>query len=143
MPKKALPTQSRFGEALRAAREKLQISKADVAASLGLSASFIDVLETGRRGCNLDDIPRIAAVLQVDSRILAMIYLAERHARFYRALFDELPGEVEPISSIAVEDTHWRLEQLPRRERGIVEALVYSLFDLSTRSSLTSKWEKT
>lgn len=134
MPRKASQTDSRFGDMLRTRRAQLELSKAELAAKLGLSMSFIDVLETGRRGCNLDDLPRIAASLQLDARSVAKVYLAEKHGQFYRALFAEPPDAIVPLASVPVEDTYWRMEQLPRRERGIVEAMVYALFDLSTRS---------
>ena len=134
MPRKARPTDSPFGDLLRSRREELEISKAELATKLACSASFVDVLETGRRGCNLDDLPRIAAALQLDARTVAKVYLSERHGPLYRALFDEPPDAVVPRESKQVEDTHWRLEQLPRRERGIVEALVFALYDLSTRN---------
>jgi transcriptional regulator with XRE-family HTH domain len=115
---------------LRTRREELGFTKAELAKKLTLSASFIDVLETGRRGCNLDELPRIAAVLKLDAGAVAKVYLAERHAEFYRSLFPGAPDAVVPRASMQVEDTYWRMEQLPRRERGIVEALVYALYDL-------------
>jgi hypothetical protein len=65
---------------------------------------------------------------------MAKTYLAEKHVQFYRALFSEAPDSVVPVASVPVEDTYWRMEQLPRRERGLVEALVYALHDLCTRN---------
>ena len=134
MSRKARQTDSPFGNMLRTRREELELTKAELAAKLTLSASFIDVLETGRRGCNLDDLPRIADLLKLDARAVAKVYLAEKHATFYRAIFSEPPDAVVPLASTPVEDTYWRIDQLPRRERGIVEALVFALYDLSTRN---------
>jgi len=132
MGKASSTTGSAFGSFIRSKREQLNLSRGEIAELLGFSRSFLDVLETGRRGCDLDDLPRLAQVLQTDNRQLARVYLAERHPALYRALFGEEGIEDEDnLRPVQVDDSHWRLERLPRRERGIVEALIYSLDELT------------
>jgi len=124
---------SAFGQLIRRGRENLRLSRAELARRLGWSHSFLDVLETGRRGCNLEDLSRIADTLQVDRHGFAQVYLSERHPGLYAALFgNERPEIVAKNPGAPVEDVHWRLDQLPRRERGIVEALIYALYELTT-----------
>jgi transcriptional regulator with XRE-family HTH domain len=131
MARVARPSESKFGQLIRNRREELKMRKAEVAQKLGFSKGFIEVLETGHRGCNLDDLPRIAEVLQIDPKGLALVYIAERHSTLYRAVFGEgFPSLNSPLCGPHVQDVHWRLDQLPRRERGLVEALIYTLFDL-------------
>ena len=131
MPRQGKPTTGPFGSAIRSRREEIGLSKADLAPQLGWSVSFVDALETGRRGCDLDDLPRLAEVLGLEARGLFQAYLKERHRRLNAALYGEEQPQVSPrLAGIHVEDVHWRLDQLPRRERGIVEALIYALSDL-------------
>lgn len=131
MPESSSTTKNVFGNLLREKREQLHLSRGGLAATLGYSRSFVDLLETGRRGCDLEDLPRLAEVLKTDGHELARVYLAERHPVFHRMLYGD--GQVTVSSGQdhgQVEDAHWRLERLPRRERGIVEALIYSLDEL-------------
>ncbi|MCE5310914.1 MAG: helix-turn-helix domain-containing protein [Acidobacteriales bacterium] len=134
MSRSARPTSSPFGNLLRNRRGQLGLSRVDLASWLGWSQSFVDVLEAGKRGCDLDDLPRLAGALEVNPATMAQIYLRERHPELYRALFGERQPDAELMPDRpVVEDVLWRLEQLPRRERGIVEALVYALYDLCHR----------
>src|SRR5262249_13352115 len=99
------PTSSSFGRVVRSRREELRLSKADLARALHFSISFLDVLETGRRGCDLDDLPRIAAALDLDPQGLAKVYLAERHAKLYKALYGEaMPVFPSEMPGMRVED---------------------------------------
>ena len=126
------PTSSGFGQLIRSQREKLTLTTADIGRSVGRTVAFIELLESGKRGCSLDDLPRLANALQLATVTLARSYLAERHPSFYEAVF----GAHEPADSEApppVPDVHWRLDELPRRERGIIEALIYSLYELNVR----------
>lgn len=133
MGRKAQPTESRFGQFIRDHREDLPLPKAELATRLGVSVGFVESLESGRRGLDLDALPRLADALQVSRRELAQVYLAERHPKLYRVLFGDLQppqaGREQP--EVYVEDVHWRLDQLPRRERGIVEATIYAFYDLT------------
>lgn len=137
MGRKTQPTDSKFGQFIRGQREVVSLSKAELAGSLGMTVSFVESLESGRRGVDLDTLPRLADALRVSRRDLVQVYLAERHQKVYQALF----GDLEPPKTgwgqpeVFVEDVHWRLDQLPRRERGIVEAMVYAFFDLTIRSA--------
>lgn len=134
MGRRPEPPTSRFGAFLRERRQILVVSKAALAAQLGYSIGFWEAIENGRRGCNLDDIPRIADVLQTEPGFLAQLYLFERSPRFYAALFgSESPApNTCAASPPAIQDAHARLDRLPRRERGIAEALIYVLDDLSS-----------
>jgi hypothetical protein len=108
------------------------MDKVILARQLGISLGFWDVMETGRRGCDLDFLPRIAAALKLDPKVVTKVYLSERHPKLCHALFDEpIKGWQFDVKGVVVEDVHWRLDQLPRRQRSIVEALIYLLYDLS------------
>lgn len=131
MPRLAKPTTGPFGSAIRSHRQEIGLSKGDLASQLGWSVSFVDALETGRRGCDLDDLPQLADILGVEARGLFQAYVKERHSRLYTALYGEEQPQVGlELAGTHVEDVHWRLDHLPRRERGIVEALIYAFSDL-------------
>ena len=85
-----------------------------------------------RRGCDLDFLPRIAEALKLDPKVVTKVYLSERHPKLYHALFAEPIKDWQfDVPGVVVEDIHWRLDQLPRRQRSIIEALIYLLYDLS------------
>jgi transcriptional regulator with XRE-family HTH domain len=135
MAREATPPKTAFGTRIRGRREELNLSKGELANRLRWSTSFLDFLERGLRGCDPDDLPRIAEALQLDARQLAKLYISEKYPALFRALFgDEERPEVHASSS-SVEDVHWRLDQLPRKERGLVEALTLTLHDLTSRAS--------
>ena len=122
----------RFGEFIRQRREELELKQAELAKRMDLSPTTIAYLESGSRGCDLDHLPKLAAAINVDPRKLGQLYLEERYPALYRILFPDPSVWENPTHSYPViEDLYWRLERLPRRERGIVETLIYALFDLT------------
>jgi transcriptional regulator with XRE-family HTH domain len=130
------PSHTAFGSLIRRRRKELGRNKADLARQLGLSQSYVDVLEAGRRGCDLDTLPQLADALELDQRGFAQAYLAEKHPRLYQALFGDSQPDVAPqIPGMQIQDLHWRIDMLPRRERGLVENLVYVLHDLIFRKT--------
>jgi transcriptional regulator with XRE-family HTH domain len=66
-----LTAQTSFGDTLRAARRRLGLTPAAVAAAAGCSRRLIFDLEHGRRAAPADLIPRLAAVLHLDAAWLA------------------------------------------------------------------------
>lgn len=133
------PTTSKFGQLIRSRRQEFRLTTAELAGRLGLSQGFIEVLESGRRGCDLDEIPRISEALDMEPAKLAWAYLAERHPLLYTALNGK--RDPEPIDVASIQDAHWRLDRLPRRERGIAEALIYSFYDLTSKLDAKSGWQ--
>lgn len=125
------PTKTVFGNAVRTRRTELGLTGTELAERLAVTLSFIDMLEAGRRSCDPEMLPRIAEIINVDPRALAQVYLIEKYPAFYRAIFgDKQPDEMQEASSNQLQDLNWRLTRLPKRERGIVEALILALYDL-------------
>ena len=134
MARPAQPTHSRFGGLIRGRREELGLSRQSLADGLALSESFVDLIERGKRGCDLDDLPRVAAALKLDAKAVVAVYLAERHAVLYHALYGRRqPVEPGDSTTTEVHDVHWRLDQLPRPLRAVVENLVYELYEMLRR----------
>ncbi len=92
--------QTRFNELIRARRQALGLTQADVAGQLGCQPEFITLIESGRRRAALDRVPEIAIVLQLDAGDLCRLALAERAPRFCAALFGPEP---ERRSELVVE----------------------------------------
>ena len=77
---------------IRTRRRELSLTQADVARSCGLaSCDFIGLVESDRRRLQLERIPRLAEVLEVEPRFLCQLALCSWSPRFAAAL--ELPAE--------------------------------------------------
>jgi DNA-binding XRE family transcriptional regulator len=74
---------------LRRRREKLSMLQWEVAEALHVSPECATAWEAGRRRMEIDKIPRIAAVLQLDARELCARALEEFHPAFYQSLFGD------------------------------------------------------
>ena len=83
---------NQFSAFIRARRQQLCKTQADIAAECGISSpDFIGLVEAGRRRVKLERVPRLAAVLQVDATYLCRLALFCWAPQFAAAL--ELPGE--------------------------------------------------
>src|ERR1017187_5594357 len=90
MGRKRRPSSSQFGTLVREQRDKLGLTTADLATILSCSQSFVEFLESGRRGCDLNDLPRIADALHLEARGVVQIYLRERHPQIFAVLFQDV-----------------------------------------------------
>jgi len=81
-----------FSAFIRARRQQLCKTQADIAAECGISSpDFISLVEAGRRRVKLERVPRLAEVLGVDPTYLCRLALTSWAPQFAAAL--ELPGE--------------------------------------------------
>ena len=78
----------KFHEVIRNRRRQLQRSQREVARAVGIqSADFISLVEKGQRRIDLDRIPALAAVLDLDVHQLCRQALALSAPRMAEALF--------------------------------------------------------
>jgi transcriptional regulator with XRE-family HTH domain len=100
MAKRLRGTKSPFRECIRSRREELKRTKhlkqVDIARALGIeSPEFVSMVEQGRRNLDLNKVPALADVLQLDRVALGKLALYESAPMLYLALFgDEIPGSV-------------------------------------------------
>jgi transcriptional regulator with XRE-family HTH domain len=76
---------------IRQRRIALRLKQAMVAAELRVEPETIGHWENGRRRMELDKLPRVAAILQLNKRDLCRLALFEWHPRLYSALFGAEP----------------------------------------------------
>ena len=81
-------TPNRFTRYLRHRRLELAKTQRQVADAIGIrSADFVGLVESGRRRFELDRLPRLAAVLEVDPRQLCAMALREWAPRLAQQLW--------------------------------------------------------
>jgi transcriptional regulator with XRE-family HTH domain len=76
-----------FSQVIRQRRTALRLKQAEIAAALRVEPESIAHWERGRRRIELNKIPRLAAVLQLNAKDLCIFALFEWHASFYATLF--------------------------------------------------------
>src|SRR5579872_5815054 len=79
-----LPDDNRLGSKIRALRRQQQMTQTDLAARLGISASYLNLIEHNRRGMTADLLVRAAGILPIDYRALS----PERDERTTAALLE-------------------------------------------------------
>ncbi len=90
-----------FAEFLRQRRTALRLRQAEIAAELRVEPETVGHWESGRRRMELDKIPRLAAILQVEGKDLCRRALAEWHPRFHDTLF----GADQPQTPLCLEES--------------------------------------
>ena len=82
---------------LRRRREELSLLQAQIAEALHVSPECVTQWESGRRRMELSKLPRIAAALQLDAKVVCAKALAEFHPLVYAALFgnDAAPSKIQ------------------------------------------------
>jgi transcriptional regulator with XRE-family HTH domain len=95
-----------FAQFLRQRRTALRLRQAEIAAALRVEPETVGHWESGRRRMELDRIPRVAAILHLDTKDLCRRALSEWHPRFHDALF----GTGQPQTPPSLEE--------PRQETG-------------------------
>jgi transcriptional regulator with XRE-family HTH domain len=121
-----------FAETLRHRREELGMTQANVARRSGVTPEAIHLFETGKRFPDLDRVPRLAAVLQLDEAALCRLALENTAPVFYSALVEE---EV-PAGEVAGSDPKDRVVVETDRE-GAHLVRVIQLLDSQTRHHLS------
>lgn len=72
---------------LRQRRTALRLKQAEIAAALRVEPESVGHWESGRRRMELDKVPRLAAILQLNQKDLCRLALFEWHPRVYATLF--------------------------------------------------------
>ena len=104
MPTRLKGTPSPFQIRIRERRQELKESKGltqtDIANAIGIaSPEFITMLEQGRRNLDLNKVPRLADILELDRKELCKLALYEAAPSLYAELFDTLlpPNPTEAV----------------------------------------------
>jgi transcriptional regulator with XRE-family HTH domain len=74
---------SNFSNTIRRRRQNLNLTQAEVARSLGVSEVAVGFWESGRRAVDLDRVPHLATVLELDATTLSLQALSEAFPRLY------------------------------------------------------------
>lgn len=96
---------------IRQRRAALRLTQAQVAAELRVEPATVGLWENGRRRMELDKIPRLAAILQLNEADLCRRALWEWHPRLHASLFGPQPPRVTSGT-------------VPRAAAGLLEAPV-------------------
>ncbi len=78
-----------FCRLIRHRREELNLTQAEVATKLGVTADCITLVELGYRRLDLDRIPALADAVRLNRRQLCRQALRERAPELYRQLFGQ------------------------------------------------------
>ena len=78
-----------FSRLVRHRREELNLTQAEVATKLGVTADCITLVELGYRRLDLDRIPALADAVRLNRRQLCRQALRERAPELYRQLFGQ------------------------------------------------------
>jgi len=86
-------------EIVRLRREELRLSQVELGRKLGIaSGEFICMVEGGKRSFALNNIPRLADVLELDAKDLCHCAVSEAAPDLYRAMFgDTKPPRPKPL----------------------------------------------
>ena len=91
-----VPHDLRFGAVVRHFRQKKGLTQSELSKALGHSTpEWAGMAEAGQRKIQLDEIPQLAAVLQLNARDLAKRALREYHPALAGALFYGQPDDHE------------------------------------------------
>ena len=86
--KRDLTKETKLSTFLKSRRAELGITQVEVARAIGIaSPDFISLVEQGTRKIDLDRIPRLADVLQVNNSDLCKLALSEAYPALYKAVF--------------------------------------------------------
>lgn len=133
-----MPEDVRIGKRLRAMRWKLELTQAAMAERLGISPSYLNLIEHDRRALTSALLLRIAQTFDVDVRTLAASaaadVVADLHEVFGDPLFDEHPITTNEVRDLV--ETHpdiaravVRLHHAYANARGVAASISDRLLD--------------
>lgn len=126
-----------FAEIVRRRRRQLGFTQAQVAANLGFkSADYICLIEQGLRNIDLDKVPLLAEILQLDPIGLSKLALVQQYPVFARSLLLTKAIRTSPPRCAEVHSAADRLRDLPAEIRQIAINMINSLYDSSYRSKM-------
>jgi transcriptional regulator with XRE-family HTH domain len=85
------PNDGSVSQFIRQRRIALRLKQAAIAAELRVEPETVGHWENGRRRMELDKVPRVAAILQLNKKDLCRMALFEWHPRLYATLFGTEP----------------------------------------------------
>jgi transcriptional regulator with XRE-family HTH domain len=83
--------ENHFSHFIRSRRHQLNLTQQEVADALGVTSDFIGLVELGYRRLDLDKIPQLADVLNVESVGLSLWALRDRAPQLYQTIFNFEP----------------------------------------------------
>lgn len=98
-----MASQPNLGARVRALRRRANLSQAKLAESLGISASYLNLIEHNRRRLSAELMFKAADILKVDVRDFAVDEAASLHADMMDALSDPMFDELE-VKAVDVRD---------------------------------------
>lgn len=136
---------NRFGRRIRAARTDSGLTQVALAERLGISASYLNLLENGRRRLTADLLVRVAQALDLDLKALDVgrdVHLVgDLTEVFADPLFEQGPLRREEIAELAAESPEaaravLRLHQAYTTARAAVETLAERALDTQDLTSI-------
>jgi transcriptional regulator with XRE-family HTH domain len=85
------PNDGSVSQLIRQRRVALRLKQSAIAAELRVEPESVGHWESGRRRMELDKLPRLAAILQLNKKDLCRLALSEWHPRLYATLFGTEP----------------------------------------------------
>lgn len=139
------PKNQTVGSVVKHFRERRNMSQRDLSKAMGHSSpEWTSMIEIGARKLDIDRVPRLAQILQISPKDLAMLAFAQYYPATYRALFSNtkpgLPGEQETPVTLPPEayELAMLVEALPPHDREVVVTVAKALAK-NNRSSMTVK----
>jgi transcriptional regulator with XRE-family HTH domain len=116
-----------FAKMVRDRREELHLSREDIAHKVNRTASWLALVEAGRRKPDLDVVPLLARAIEKDPRAFTETFLHLHFPAAARVLFDRPAPEVADQTPTFSLDAYHLLEELPSQFRSPIEHLIRSI----------------
>src|SRR5664279_6141672 len=132
-------------ELIRQRREDLGLSQEDIARQLMVTSDFVGLCERGMRKIGLERIPRLAEILEVNAKDLALMALSKEAPELAQVM---LQGKVSkdfelPDLSKSEQEGFRKLMALDRSQREPILSTIDALYDMAqARSSDVSSPRK-
>lgn len=129
-------------QVIRDRRQQKNMTQAEVAKSVGVSSpEFIGMVEAGTRRIDLDKVPTLAGILDLDRKDLVAMALSETHPLAYKELFGKkIPkatnGSNKDQVDLSAEETDLiqKFRGLPKEAQVGVTILVDQMHEMQNRS---------
>jgi transcriptional regulator with XRE-family HTH domain len=118
-----------LSEFIRRRRNELSLTQAHVALRMGFkSPDYISLLEQGMRNLDLDKVPALAGILQIDAAMLCKMALEDQYPIMAKCLLKSTKSIrlTSPVFT-EVDAAAEKLHALPREERQMVVNMVNML----------------
>jgi transcriptional regulator with XRE-family HTH domain len=117
-----------FTAAIQEARLQSGMTQRDLSMAMHWkSDAYVSMLEAGRRGVALEELPRLASALRLDAYSLISLYFQVYFPSIYKILMGHGKAKVAAASGSPADDLAAQIGDLPGESRAVVEALVHIL----------------